>query len=133
MIEWLENELGAFKAGLLLVGHDRRVLDASTTPVLELNCESSYADDGGYAGSLEGLAARKERAAATKFTRRKPPCEELDWLHRGAKAHTRKSRVRIKRALKLIDSDQSANGRRSSLITLNLTREFHALVARLMI
>src|SRR5690606_20863301 len=60
-IEWLESELRGFRGGLVLVTHDRKVLDALTTRILELDRGSAYVHDGGYAGYLEGRAAREER------------------------------------------------------------------------
>ena len=101
-IEWLESELASFRGGLVLVTHDRVVLDRLTTRILELDRGASYVHDGGYAGYLEGRAAREELAAARESTRRNLARRELAWLRTGAKARTRKSRSRIRRANELI-------------------------------
>lgn len=114
-IEWLEAELAAFKGGLVLVTHDRHVLDALTTRILELDRGTSYLHDGGYAGYLEGRAAREERAAASESTRRNLARRELAWLRRGAKARTRKSRSRVERAHELIDGGPQAAAREGDL------------------
>lgn len=114
-IEWLESELRAFKGGLVLVTHDRHVLDALTTRILELDRGSSYLHDGGYAGYLEGRAAREERAAATESTRRNLARRELAWLRRGAKARTRKSRSRVERAHELIEGGPQGAAREGDL------------------
>jgi ATP-binding cassette subfamily F protein uup len=114
-IEWLETELSGFRGGLVLVTHDRRVLDALTTRILELDRGSSYLHDGGYAGYLEGRAAREERAAASESTRRNLARRELAWLRRGAKARTRKSRSRIDRANELIEGGPQAAAREGDL------------------
>ncbi|MDW3217442.1 MAG: ABC-F family ATP-binding cassette domain-containing protein [Acidimicrobiales bacterium] len=114
-IEWLEVELAAFKGGLVLVTHDRHVLDALTTRILELDRGTSYLHDGGYAGYLEGRAAREERAAASESTRRNLARRELAWLRRGAKARTRKSRSRVERAHELIDGGPQAAAREGDL------------------
>src|SRR5437764_4524149 len=40
-LEWLENELSSLDAGVILVAHDRRFLEATTTAVLELDAGRS--------------------------------------------------------------------------------------------
>ncbi|MEM7141181.1 MAG: ABC-F family ATP-binding cassette domain-containing protein [Actinomycetota bacterium] len=114
-IEWLESELAGFKGGLVLVTHDRRVLDALTTRILELDRGSAFLHDGGYAGYLEGRAAREERAAVAESSRRNLARRELEWLRRGAKARTRKSRARIERATELIENGPQAAARDGDL------------------
>jgi ATP-binding cassette subfamily F protein uup len=119
-IEWLENELSGFRGGLVLVTHDRRVLDALTTRILELDRGASYMHDGGYPGYLEGRAAREERAAAAESTRRNLARRELAWLRTGAKARTRKSRSRIERATALVEGGPQAAAREGDLDLVQL-------------
>lgn len=114
-IEWLESELASFRGGLVLVTHDRMVLDSLTTRILELDRGTSYLHDGGYSGYLEGRAAREERAAASESTRQNLARRELAWLRRGAKARTRKSRSRIERANVLIAGGPQAAAREGDL------------------
>ena len=102
-IEWLESELAAFKGGLVIVTHDRKVLDAVTTRILELDRGSAYLHDGGYAGYLERKATREALAKAHQSTRRNLARRELAWLRQGAKARTRKSKSRVNKATELID------------------------------
>ena len=102
-IEWLESELAAFSGGLVIVTHDRKVLDAVTTRILELDQGSAYLHDGGYAAYLERKAAREALAEAHESTRRNLARRELAWLRRGAKARTRKSKSRINKAKELFD------------------------------
>ncbi len=114
-IEWLEEELRRFRGGLVIVTHDRHVLDRVSTRILELDRGSSYVHEGGYAGYLEGRAQREERAAASESTRRNLARTELAWLRRGAKARTRKSRSRIERANELIAGGPQAAARDGEL------------------
>jgi len=114
-IEWLEEELRRFNGGLVLVTHDRHVLDRVTTRVLELDRGSSYVHEGGYAGYLEGRAQREERAAASESTRKNLARRELSWLRHGAKARTRKSKSRIQRANELIAGGPQAAARAGDL------------------
>ncbi|MEJ5255559.1 MAG: ABC-F family ATP-binding cassette domain-containing protein [Acidimicrobiales bacterium] len=102
-IAWLEDRLAAFKGGLVLVTHDRHLLDRVCTRVLELDRGRGYVHDGGYDAYLEGRAAREEQAAAAEATRRILARKELAWLRRGAPARTSKPRARLERATRLVE------------------------------
>ncbi|MEZ5168759.1 MAG: hypothetical protein R2695_20600 [Acidimicrobiales bacterium] len=86
-----------------------------TSRVLELDRGAAYVHDGGYAGYLEGRAARAAREAASESTRQNLARRELAWLRRGAKARTRKSRARIDRATELIEGGPRAEAREGDL------------------
>jgi ATP-binding cassette subfamily F protein uup len=103
-IAWLEERLAAYRGGLVLVTHDRHLLDRVTTRVLELDRGKGYVHDGGYDVYLEGRAEREERAAATESTRRILARKELAWLRRGAPARTRKPKARIESATAIVES-----------------------------
>ena len=45
---WLEDRLSSFRGGLVLVTHDRHLLNRLTTTVLELDRGHAYFHDGGY-------------------------------------------------------------------------------------
>ena len=55
-IAWLEDRLAAFRGGLVIVTHDRHVLDRVTTRIIELDRGVGYVHDGGYASYLEARA-----------------------------------------------------------------------------
>ena len=55
-ITWLEERLAMHRGGLVLVSHDRHVLDRVTTRILELDRGRGYVHEGGYAGYLEARA-----------------------------------------------------------------------------
>ena len=55
-IDWLEARLARFRGGLVLVTHDRHVLDRVTTRMLELDRGRAYTHDGGYASYLDARA-----------------------------------------------------------------------------
>ncbi|MGH9228454.1 MAG: ABC-F family ATP-binding cassette domain-containing protein [Acidimicrobiales bacterium] len=94
-IAWLEERLAAFHGGLVLVTHDRHVLDRLTTRILELDRGRSHVHDGGYASYLEARAERAEREAAAERKRRNLARAELAWLRRGAPARTRKPKADV--------------------------------------
>jgi ATP-binding cassette subfamily F protein uup len=114
-IAWLEDRLAAHRGGLVLVTHDRHVLDRVTTRVLELDRGRAFLHDGGYAGYLEGRAAREERAAAAESVRRNLAKKELAWLRRGAPARTRKPKARIDAATAVVEGRAEAEARVGSL------------------
>ena len=111
-IAWLEQRLAEHRGGLLLVTHDRHVLDRVTTRVLELDRGHAHLHDGGYDTYLEGRARRAEQAADAESTRRNLARKELAWLRRGAPARTSKPKARIDAATTLIESRAEPPARR---------------------
>jgi ABC transport system ATP-binding/permease protein len=102
-IAWLEERLAAFTGGLVLVTHDRHVLDRVTTRILELDRGAGHVHEGGYASYLDARAERAEREAATERKRRNLARAELAWLRRGAPARTRKPRAQVTAARAVVD------------------------------
>lgn len=114
-IAWLEDRLAAHTGGLVLVTHDRHLLDRVTTRILELDRGRGYVHEGGYASYLEARAEREERAAEAEATRRNLARRELAWLRRGAPARTRKPKARIESATALVDGRAEAPARAGEL------------------
>ena len=102
-IAWLEERLARFTGGLVLVTHDRHVLDRVTTRILELDRGAGHVHDGGYASYLDARAERAEREASTERKRRNLARAELAWLRRGAPARTRKPKAHIAAARAVVD------------------------------
>ena len=103
-IAWLEERLETYRGGLVMVTHDRHVLDRVTTKVLELDRGRGYIHDGGYDAYLEGRAEREDQAASNEATRRNLAKKELAWLRRGAPARTSKPKARIEAATSIVES-----------------------------
>ncbi len=101
-VAWLERRLLDWRGGLLLVTHDRHVLDRVSTRIVELDRGASYTHDTGYAGYLEARADREVKASAAEATRRNLAKRELAWLRRGAPARSRKPKARIEAATALV-------------------------------
>jgi len=114
-IAWLEDRLARFRGGLVLVTHDRHVLDRLTTRVMEIDRGKGYVYEGGYDAYLEGRADRQDRAAAAETTRRNLARKELAWLRRGAPARTRKPKARIEAATAIVEGRAEAEARAGSL------------------
>ncbi|HEV2760985.1 MAG TPA: ABC-F family ATP-binding cassette domain-containing protein [Acidimicrobiales bacterium] len=107
-IAWLEARLAGFRGGLVLVTHDRHVLDRVTTRILELEGGGGYVHDGGYASYLAARSERAERDASTEAVRRNLAKAELAWLRRGAPARTRKPKARITAATAIVEGGPAA-------------------------
>ncbi|MBN1242602.1 MAG: ABC-F family ATP-binding cassette domain-containing protein [Spirochaetales bacterium] len=93
-IEWLEARLAAYPGAVLMVTHDRYVLDAVCTTILEIDRARIWAYPGNW-GSF--LRRRAERWAALEQAdeRRKAILKiEEAWLARGARARATKSERR---------------------------------------
>ncbi len=103
-IAWLEERLAQYRGGLVMVTHDRHVLDRVTTKVLEIDRGRGYVHDGGYDAYLEGRASREDQAASEEATRRNLARKELAWLRRGAPARTSKPKARIEAATNLVET-----------------------------
>ncbi len=101
-IEWLEDWLAAYRGALLLVTHDRHVLDRVTTRMLELDRGTAHVHEGNYADYLDAKSVRDEQAVTADTIRRNLARSELEWLRRGAKARTSKPKYRVEAAKALI-------------------------------
>jgi ATP-binding cassette subfamily F protein uup len=114
-VAWLEQRLLSFRGGLVLVTHDRHLLDRLTTRMLEIESGHTYMHEGGYQSYLTAKAEREEQAASAESTRRNLARRELAWLRRGAQARSRKPQARIDAARRLIDGAPDAAARTSEL------------------
>jgi ATP-binding cassette subfamily F protein uup len=114
-VAWLEQRLLSFRGGLVLVTHDRHLLDRLTTRMLELDSGSTFVHEGGYQSYLTAKAEREERAASAESTRRNLARRELAWLRRGAQARSRKPQARIDAAVRLIEGGPEAPARAAEL------------------
>ena len=114
-IAWLEDWLARFRGGLMLVTHDRHVLDRVTTRIIELDRGAAYVHDGGYASYLAARTTREMQAATAESTRRNLARAELAWLRRGAPARTRKPKARIETARAVVDGSAPPPARSTRL------------------
>jgi ATP-binding cassette subfamily F protein uup len=103
-VAWLEQRLSSWRGGLVLVTHDRHLLDRVTTRMVELDRGRSFVHEGGYGSYLEARAERDEQSASAEAVRRNLARRELAWLRRGAQARSRKPQARIDAARHLIDT-----------------------------
>ena len=103
-VSWLEGLLRGFRSALLLVTHDRYVLDRVTNRMLEVGGGQVRRYVGTYSDYLNTKATEEAQAEAAEKTRANLAKRELAWLRRGAKARTSKSKHRIDKAHALLDA-----------------------------
>jgi ATP-binding cassette subfamily F protein uup len=126
-IEWLEGVLASSPFACVVISHDRYFLENVATQMAELN----RAYPGGLLrvnGSYSDFLERKQEFLAAQ-SRRQEALEnrvriEKEWLRRGPKARTTKSKARIDRANELIGELADLGSRmqtRSAGIDFNAT------------
>ena len=121
-IVWLEDRLAGFRGGLVLVTHDRHVLDRLTTRIVELDRGAAYVHEGGYASYLAARSERAEREAIAEQKRRNLARQELAWLRRGAPARTRKPKAAVAAARAVVEGRAPEPARAGDLPLAELVR-----------
>ncbi len=116
-IEWLEDLLQRAAFACVIVSHDRYFLENVATDMAELNRvypEGLLRVHGSYTDFLEKkeefLHAQSKRQEALENLVH----SEIEWLRRGAKARTRKSKARIDKAGELMSELAGLNARTRS-------------------
>lgn len=103
-IEWLEDYLrNRFRGALLLITHDRRVLENVTQRTLEIHGGKINSYTGGYVAYLEARAERSAHQERTEKNRQNFLRRELEWLQRSPQARTTKQKARIDRVESIRD------------------------------
>ena len=113
-IEWLEGVLQNAAFACVVVSHDRYFLENVATAVVEVNPAYEYGAfrvEGNYSTFLEKkeeyLHAQRNRQEALENRVH----TEIEWLRRGPKARTTKSRARIDKAQQMIGELAEMNAR----------------------
>ncbi len=113
-IEWLETVLQTASFACVVVSHDRYFLENIANEIVEINPvyeNGTLRVSGNYSAFLEAkeeyLHAQRNRQAALENRVH----TEIDWLRRGPKARTTKSKARIDKAHELIGELADLNAR----------------------
>lgn len=121
-IAYLEEWLANFSGGLILVTHDRHVLDHVTTKVLEIDRGKAYLHvpagkhaGSGYAAYLAARIEREAQAATDEQVRKNLATKELAWLRRGAPARSTKPKARVDAAKAIVSQRPEAAARQGEL------------------
>ena len=104
-IEWLEELLTSSSFAAVTVSHDRYFLESTSSEIIELN--RVYADGllrvkGTFSRFLEEREAYLESQGRQQESLRNQVRTEIEWLRRGPKARTTKSKARIDTANAMI-------------------------------
>ncbi len=110
-IEWLEQKITGFPGAIVLVSHDRFLLDQVTTRMIEIDRGKTYVHNGGYSALLEAQAEREVLAQNAEQVRKNMARHELAWLRRGVKARSTKPQARIDAANRLLGGGKEAAAR----------------------
>jgi ABC transport system ATP-binding/permease protein len=113
-IDWLAihlNDLQAAGVAMLIVSHDRWLLDAVCSRIWEVHDGQVHGYDGGYAAYVLARAERERQAAITAARRKNLLRKELAWLRRGPPARTSKPKFRLDAAAALIADEPEPRDR----------------------
>ena len=113
-IAWLEQIVKETDSAVVMVSHDRYFLENTAEEMVELN--RVYADGllrvkGSYSKFLEGKEQYLEAQSKLQDALKNRVKIETDWLRRGPKARTTKSKARIDSAQELIGQLKEVNSR----------------------
>ena len=104
IVDWLEDHLRQRTGALLMVTHDRYLLDRISTRIVEVEGGRLHTAHGSYGDYLEARAVREQQAAANERRRANRARTELAWLRRGAQARTTKAKYRVEAATALLEA-----------------------------
>jgi ATP-binding cassette subfamily F protein uup len=96
-IQWLQGYLARFPGALVLITHDRYVLDQVASRIVEVDRGEASSYQGNYAYYLARKAEQEASAVASEAKFKGVLRRELEWLRRGPKARSTKQKARIQR------------------------------------
>ncbi|MFM7384455.1 MAG: ATP-binding cassette domain-containing protein [Microcystaceae cyanobacterium] len=96
-VEWLQSYLKRFRGALLLITHDRYLLDQVTNRIIEIDQGELLGYTGNYGYYLEKKASAEESLQSSQKKHAGVLRRELEWLKRGPKARSTKQKARIDR------------------------------------
>ena len=105
MVSWLEEWLRSFRGGIIMVTHDRYFLERVCNHITELSRGKIYHYEANYSKYLELKAQRVEMAEASERKRQSILRVEREWIMRGCKARSTKSKERIQRYEDLLNQE----------------------------
>jgi len=104
-IDWLGRNLRDRGCAVIVVSHDRWLLDTVCERTWEVDRGQVYAAEGGYSAYVLAQAERERGEEAAERRRRNLARKELAWLQRGAQARTTKAKFRVEAANALIAAE----------------------------
>jgi ATP-binding cassette subfamily F protein uup len=110
-IDWLGRHLAGRGCAIVVVSHDRWLLDTVCDQMWEVDAGRVYPTEGGYSAFVLAQAERQLGAEAEEQRRRNLARKELAWLRRGPQARSTKPRFRVQAANELIAAEPPARDR----------------------
>ena len=104
-IDWLGRHLRERGCAVVVVSHDRWLLDLVCERTWEVDRGQVHSADGGYSAYVLAQAERDRGEEAAERRRRNLARKELAWLQRGARARTTKAKFRVEAANALIAAE----------------------------
>ena len=104
---WLEKHLRAYKGSVILITHDRYLLDNVTGWILELDRGRGIPYEGNYTAYLEAKAKRLKQEGREDDARQRAISREREWIASSPKARQTKSKARIQAFQDLLDAADS--------------------------
>ena len=105
MVTWLEQWLTRFSGSVIMVTHDRYFLERVANHITNISQGKLTHYEANYSLYLELQAQRQEMEFASERKRQSVLRLEYEWISRGARARSTKSRERIARYETLKDQD----------------------------
>ncbi|HWG02923.1 MAG TPA: ABC-F family ATP-binding cassette domain-containing protein [Trebonia sp.] len=110
-IDWVGRHLAGRGCAVVVVSHDRWLLDTVCDQMWEIDGGRVYPTEGGYSAYVLAQAERQRGADADEQRRRNLARKELAWLRRGPQARGTKPRFRVQAANALIAAEPPARDR----------------------
>jgi len=104
-IEWLEEYLASYQGACLFVTHDRYFLDSIANRIIELAEGICHPHEGNYTDFMIDKAERQAQLESEEKKRNNFLRRELEWVRRGPRARTTKSKSRLKRYFDVADAE----------------------------
>ena len=104
-IDWLGRHLRDRGSAVVVVSHDRWLLDTVCERTWEVDRGTVHSAEGGYSAYVLAEAERERGEEAAERRRRNLARKELAWLQRGARARATKAKFRVEAATALIASE----------------------------
>ena len=110
MTAWLEEWLQKFRGGFVMITHDRYFLERVVNHITELSRGKLYHYEANYSRYLELREQRAEMAEASERKRQSILRVEREWIMRGCRARSTKSKERIERYENLLEQEAPERG-----------------------
>ncbi|NQZ31927.1 MAG: ATP-binding cassette domain-containing protein [Oceanospirillaceae bacterium] len=117
-IEWLEKQLLDFKGGLLFVSHDRSMVNALSTRIIELDRGNLTSFKGNYESYVTQKEILLEQEARNNALFDKRLAEEEVWIRQGIKARRTRNEGRV-RALEKLRTERTSRLERQGKASFN--------------